>query len=218
MLKDSRKTILKFSEYWIIDSRELLLHDLTVYIFLSTAVRKKLMKIHHDNSYTDYFEIKKTTNFLQRKYYWQNLFKNVKKYVKTCDVCQHMKISHHKSYNELALLLISWRVWNFIVMNFIMSLFSSSQQSWTYDVILVIIDCYIKMIRYFSTTFNIDASELAELFIDMILKDYSSSTSLITNHRFLFMSSYWSLFCYQLKIKWKLNTAFHLQINDQTEC
>ena len=73
------------------------------------------------------------------------------------------------------------------------------------------------MMRYFSTTFNIDASELTEFFINMILKDYSSSKSLITNHKFLFTSSYWLLFCYQLKIKWKLNTAFHSQIDDQIE-
>ena len=73
------------------------------------------------------------------------------------------------------------------------------------------------MTRYFSTTFIINVSDLAELFIDMILKDYNSSTSIIINHRFLFMSSYWSSFCYQLRIKQKLSIAFHSQINDQTE-
>ena len=103
-------------------------------------------------------------------------------------------------------------------MNFIMNLFSSSQQSWAYNIILVIINHYIKMTRYFSTTFNINALKLTELFIDTILKNYNSSMFLITNHEFLFTSSYWSLICYQLKIKWKFNTTFHLQINNQTEC
>ena len=87
MSRNSRKTILKISRYWVIDSRKLLLHDLIIYVFSSIIVRKKLMKIHHDNLYTDYFRIKKTMNFLQRKYYWQKFFKNVKNYVKTCDVC-----------------------------------------------------------------------------------------------------------------------------------
>ena len=141
----------------------------------------------------------------------------MKNYVKTCNICQHMKILCHKFYDELALFLISWRVWNFIMMNFIMSLLLSSWWDWAYDVILVIINCYIKMMRYFLTTFNIDASNLTELFINTILKNYDSSMSLITDHKFLFMSSYWSLFCYQLKIKWKLNTAFYSQTDDQTE-
>ena len=59
---------------------------------------------------------------------------------------------------------------------------------------------------------------MTELFINMILKNYDLSMSLITNHKFLFTSSYWSLFCYQLKIKQKLSTAFYSQINDQIEC
>ena len=201
MSKDSRKAVLKFLKHWIINSRELLLHNLTVYVFLSTAVREKLMKIHHDNSYTNHFRIEKTTDLLWRKYYWQKLLKNMKNYVKTCNVCQHMKISCHKFYDELVLLLISQRIWNFIAMNFIVNLLSLNQQSWAYNIILVIINHYIKMTRYFSTTFNIDASELTELFINMILKDYNSSMFLITDHEFLFMSSYWSSFCYQLKIK-----------------
>ena len=138
----------------------------------------------------------------------------MKNYVKTCNVCQHMKVSCHKSYDELMLFFIFQRAWDFIIINFIMSLFSSSWQSWIYNVIFVIINCYIKMMRYFSTTFNIDAFELAELFINTILKNYDSLTFLITNHEFLFMSSYWSSFCYQLKIKQKLSTAFHSQIND----
>ena len=129
MSLNSDRIVLKLLEYWVVNSRRLLLHDLIVYIFSSTAVREKLMKIHHNNSYADHFKINKITDLLQRKYYWQNLFKNMKKYVKTCNVCLHMKISHHKFYSELVSLLIFWRVWNFIVMNFIMNLFSSSQQN-----------------------------------------------------------------------------------------
>ena len=63
----------------------------------------------------------------------------------------------------------------------------------------------------------INTSDLTELFIDMILKNYNSFISIITDCRFLFMSSYWSSFYYQLRIKWKLSTAFYSQINDQTK-
>ena len=214
MLLNSNKIILKLSEHWIIDSKKLLLHNLTVYVFSSIAVRKKLMKIHHDNSYTNYFKIEKITNFLWKKYYWQKFLKNVKNYVKTCNVCQYMKILHYKFYNEFILFFIFQKIWNFITMNFIMSLFSSNQQSQTYNIIFVIINHYIKIMRYFSTIFNINTLKLTEFFINTILKNYSSSIFLITNCRFLFISNYWSSFCYQLKIKWKFSTVFHFQINN----
>ena len=125
-VKKFKKNSFEVSENWIINSRKLLLHDLTVYVFLSTAVRKKLMKIHYDNLYIDHFRIKKIINLLWKKYYWQKLFKNMKNYVKICNICQHMKVSHYKFYNKLILFFISQKVWNFIAMNFIMSLFSLS--------------------------------------------------------------------------------------------
>ncbi len=103
-------------------------------------------------------------------------------------------------------------------MNFIVGLLSLGWHGQTYDIILVIIDHYIKMVRYFLTTSDIDASELAELFIDTILKDYGSSTSLITDHGSLFTSYYWSSFCYYLCTRQNLSTAFHSQTDSQTEC
>ena len=59
MLLNSDRVISELSEHWIINNRKLLLHDLIIYVLSSTAVRKELMKIHHDNSYTDHFEIEK---------------------------------------------------------------------------------------------------------------------------------------------------------------
>jgi transposase InsO family protein len=73
------------------------------------------------------------------------------------------------------------------------------------------------MAKYFPTTSKIDAPELAELFIDTILKDYGSPTSIITDRGFLFTSSYWSSFCYHMRIKRKLSTAFYSQTDGQTE-
>ena len=69
MSRNLKKAVLKSSEHWIINNRKLLLHDLIIYVFSSTIIRKKLMKIHHDDSYTNHFEIEKTTDFLWKKYY-----------------------------------------------------------------------------------------------------------------------------------------------------
>ena len=212
-----RRTALESPGHWVVDSRGLLLHDLAVYVPPSTAVRGELMKIHHDDPYAGHFGIEKTTDLLRRKYYWQGLPKDVKDYVETCDVCQHMKVPRHKPYGELASLPIPRRAWDSIAMDFIVGLPPSSRRGRAYDAILVIIDRYTKMARYFPTTSTIDAPDLAELFIDTILKDYGSPTSIITDRGSLFTSSYWSSFCYQLRIKRKLSTAFHPQTDGQTE-
>jgi hypothetical protein len=127
VLRGPRRTVLEPPERWQVDSKGLLRHDLAAYVPPSAAVRGELMKIHHDDPYAGHFSIEKTTNLLRRKYYWQGLLKDVKDYVETCDVCQHMKIPRHKSYGELASLLISRRPWNSIAMDFIVELSPSSR-------------------------------------------------------------------------------------------
>ena len=44
------------------------------------------MRIHYNNLYADYFKIEKIADLLYKKYYWQDLHKNVKKYVGICDI------------------------------------------------------------------------------------------------------------------------------------
>ena len=148
------------------------------------------MKIYHNDLYINYFKIKKIINLLYRKYYQQSLHKNIKKYVETCNIYQYIKILYYKLYDELASLPISKRVWNFILMNFIMNFSLLSWHDYTYNIIFMIMNQYIKMIRYFLIISIINIPELAELFIDIILKNYNLLISLITNHKFLFTSSY----------------------------
>jgi hypothetical protein len=75
-------------------------------------------------------------------------------------------------------------------MDFIIGLPLSKQHSIIYNVILVVIDCFIKMVRYLSTAFIITAFELADLFSFLILKDFSALASIILNCGFLFTSRF----------------------------
>ena len=54
-------------------------------------------------------------------------------------------------------------------MNFITGLPLSKQKGCIYDAILVVVNCYTKMVRYIYTTKIITAVELAELFFDEIV-------------------------------------------------
>ncbi|EDN09807.1 hypothetical protein HCAG_06974 [Histoplasma mississippiense (nom. inval.)] len=50
-----------------------------------------------------------------------------------------------------------------------------------------------------------------------ILSDYGSPSSIISDRDKLFTSHYWSTFCYYLRVKRNLSTAFHPQTDGQTE-
>ena len=66
-------------------------------------------------------------------------------------------------------------------MNFITDLFSFRKNEQIYDFILVIVNQYIKMSRYFPTHKMIDASELAKLFLDNITKQYEISMNIVSD-------------------------------------
>ncbi len=103
-------------------------------------------------------------------------------------------------------------------MDFVIGLpISTNWKSDSYDLILVIIDWFTKMVNYKPVKIMIDALDLAEVIINVIVRHYRVPESIVTDQYLLFTSNFWSLLCYFLGIKKKLSTAFHPQINGQTK-
>ena len=73
------------------------------------------------------------------------------------------------------------------------------------------------MVHYKPVKVTIDASSLAEVIIDVVVKNYGLPDSIDTNRGSLFTSRFWSLLCYFLDIKQRLFTTFHPQTDSQTE-
>ena len=87
----------------------------------------------------------------------------------------------------------------------------------SYDLILVIIDQLIKMVHYEPVKVTIDALALAKVIIDVVVRHFGLSNSIVTNRGSLFTSKFLSTLCYFLSIKRRLSTAFHPQTDGQTE-
>ena len=119
-----------------------------IYISDEAIMKTKMLRLHHDDSLTKHFEIKKTRSLLQRKFYWLKMLKNIKKYIQNCDVCQRVKALRHRFYDETTSLFISVRSWKKISMNFIIEFSLNRYENNIYDVIFVVIDRYSKMTFY----------------------------------------------------------------------
>ncbi len=81
----------------------------------------------------------------------------------------------------------------------------------TYDLILVIISRLTKMVHYESVKVTIDTSGLAEVILDMVVRYHGLPNSIMSDWGLVFISKFWSLLCYFLRIKQRLSTAFHPQ-------
>ena len=73
------------------------------------------------------------------------------------------------------------------------------------------------MVYYKLVKVTINASGLAEVIINVVVKYHGLPDSIVTNQGLFFTSKFWSLLCYFLGIKRKLLTVFDPQIDDQTK-
>jgi len=75
-------------------------------------------------------------------------------------------------------------------MNMITGLPPSKHDNSVHDTILVIVDRYIKMVRYISTNKTLTAIQLADMFFEKIVCCYETLKEIVFNRGSIFMSSY----------------------------
>ena len=202
---------------WTLNNQEMIKYNESLYVSEDFSVREKLLKRHHDDLLVRHFDANKISELLDCKYYWKSMIKNVKKYINTYDICQRIKMKHHLSYDELELLSRLTDSWKEITMNFITDLSFSKWKEVVYDLILMIVNHYIKMMHYLFMKKTLTVIKLAELFFKKIALRYEISSDIVIDKDSLFISAFWSEICYHVKMKRQLSIAFYSQTDDQTE-
>ncbi len=203
-------------EAWTLNSQEMIEYNELLYVSEDFSVREELLKNLHDDSLARHFDADKINELLDCKYYWKSMIKNVKEYINTCDICQRVKMKRHLSYNKLKLLSRFTDLWKEITMNFITDLSSSKWKEVMYDLILVIVNYYMKMTRYLSMKKTLTVVKLTELFFKQIALKYEILNDIIIDKDSLFINAFWSKICYHAKMKQWLSIVFHSQTDDQT--
>ena len=140
--------------------------------------------------------------------------KDIKEYVKNCDMCQRIKTSHHRFYDKLSLLFILTRSWTKILMNFIIKFFLNCYDDDIYDAILIIIDRFSKMTHYIFVKSTWLIENLIDVLFDKMLLIFSEIKKIVFDRKMLFTNDYWSTLCYRIRVVKKLNIIFHSQIDD----
>src|SRR5436190_19340013 len=96
-----------------------------------------------------------------------------------------------------------------MTLDFIISLPSSRWNRQVYNVILIYINVYTKMARYFPCHKTINAPELIRVIFDNIITKVGMFQNLINDYASLFTSKFWLIFYYHIKVKHRLNTTFY---------
>ncbi|MBW0495158.1 hypothetical protein O181_034873 [Austropuccinia psidii MF-1] len=155
----------------------------------------------------------KTLKPIKRDFYWAGMNQFIKDYVSSCQQCSRNKNIHHKKSGLLKPLQVPSGPWSSLSMDFITQLPLSNN----FHSILVVVDRFSKMAIFIPTYGTITALELAQIFISHDFSKHGLPVSIVSDRGSLFVSSFWTNLCQQLKIARDLSTAFHPETDGQTE-
>ncbi|MBW0502715.1 hypothetical protein O181_042430 [Austropuccinia psidii MF-1] len=86
-----------------------------------------------------------------------------------------------------------------------------------FDSILVLVDRFSKMSIFIPAYGKITSLDLTQIFINHVFSNHVLPASIVSDRGSLFVSSFWTQLCQQLKISRDHSTAFHPETDGQTE-
>ena len=90
--------------------------------YVPEIICSKVISRYHDDLLAEHFGIDKTRELVSRKYYWPSLKRDVKTYVRECDIFLASKPVRHKPHRDLQSLFVSTHWWKDLSMDFVTSL------------------------------------------------------------------------------------------------
>ena len=70
-------------------------------IYMSEHQQKDIIQMYHNESLREHHEIYKTIKAISQSYYFLHMQEKVTKYMSKCDLCHKIKLSRHRSYEEI---------------------------------------------------------------------------------------------------------------------
>src|SRR5882724_1329276 len=86
-----------------------------------------------------------------------------------------------------------------------------------HDTILVVVCHLTKMALFIPTFRDIDAKDLAHIFLSQVFAKHGTPTDIISNQGKHFILRFWQSLCQLLGIKANLSTAYHPEMDGQTK-
>jgi transposase InsO family protein len=181
------------------------------------AVRRELVRLHHDDPRAGHFGSRKTTDLLKRRFHWENLDSDVQTYVSHCQICLGNRQPRHKPYGALSSLPLPTQPFEEISMDFITKLPPCQHKDRIVDAVLVIVDRFTKVALFVPTSASLTAAELAQLMYEHLECRFGTPLGIVSDRDSLLTSKFWTELSKARQMKQRLSTAYHPQTDGQTE-
>ncbi|KAF1326170.1 reverse transcriptase, partial [Globisporangium splendens] len=177
------------------------------------GLRHRLLYEYHDSPSSGHLGREKTFLSLSRDYYWPHMYKWVRKYVRTCEICQRVKPSG-STQAPLRSLAVPSDSWKSVSMDFI---FGLPRDTHGRNGILVFVDRFSKMVHLVPVSDKISAEKTAKVFVDVVFRLHGLPVEIVSDRDTRFTSKFWRALFGLLDTKLSMSTAAHPETDGQTE-
>jgi hypothetical protein len=143
--KDKGRGTIKSTEWS--ESDGLLMFHGKIYVPNDRDLRHCIIEQHHDTCIAGHAGHFKTLKLISCNYWWPHMSCYIDIYVKTCDLCNRMKVQHRRPIGELHPSETPEAPWDTISVDFIVKL----PESHGYDAIMCVIDSLTKCAHFILT-------------------------------------------------------------------
>lgn len=175
-------------------------------------LRTKLLGTAHTSLLTGHPGREETYTVLSREFFWPNMAKDVRKFVRNCDVCGRTKAWRDKKKGALKPLPVPDRPWQEVSMDFIVELPKSEGCT----NLLVITDRLTKGVILVPMK-KIDAEQTAWAIIRHLIGRHGFPRAITSDRGTQFANHMWRRVCSLLNIIRRISTAYHPETDGSTE-
>ncbi|GKB84211.1 putative mitochondrial protein, partial [Tanacetum coccineum] len=140
------------------------------------ALRTQLMIVFYNETVGGHSSMQASFKKLGLLFYWKKMSKDMKNFVRRCDVCQRNKKNLEAYPGAPQLLPFPDNIWNDVSMNFVDGLPSSHGKT----VIIVVVDRLTKYAYFFALSHPYIVVQVAQMFLDHLKKCKSEVTEMGT--------------------------------------
>jgi hypothetical protein len=171
------------------------------------------IKEAHASSCGGHFGITKTVQNLQHQFYWPSLQRRVEKFIGACTLCSQSKPSNRK-HDMYQPLWVRSGPWESISMDFLSGMPTTQRK---HDAIWVVVCRFSKMACFIACNKTTTTAQTRELYSHHVWPHFGLPITIIWARDSRFLSSFWQTLWALLGCHLNFSTAFHPQMDGQTE-
>jgi hypothetical protein len=179
-----------------------------------TEIKELILREAHETPYSIHPGSTKMYMNLKELFWWNNMEREIAKYVSEFHTCQRVKVEHHNLAGPSQPLNIPECKWEEIGMDFITTFPMTNKNK---DMIWVILDRLTKSAHFIAVNQKDTGEKLIDIYIKEIVRKHGVPKRIVSDRGSVFTSAFWKQLQEALGSKLDYSTAYYPQTGGRTE-